>query len=128
MSLENPLSAGSSSLKDEQVLLGNDSHLLDDEDFLGGDEDVGSQAENIHIRIQQRNGRKTLTTLQGIGEEYDLKKILKEFKREFACNGTIVEDPELGKVIQLQGDQREKIRDFLTENGIERSTIIIHGY
>ena len=41
---------------------------MDDEDFLGGDEDVGSQAENIHIRIQQRNGRKTLTTLQGIGE------------------------------------------------------------
>jgi hypothetical protein len=27
---------------------------------------VGSQQDNIHIRIQQRNGRKTLTTLQGV--------------------------------------------------------------
>lgn len=28
----------------------------------------------IHIRIQQRNGRKTLTTVQGVPNEYDLKK------------------------------------------------------
>ena len=27
----------------------------------------------IQIRIQQRNGRKTLTTVQGITEEYDKK-------------------------------------------------------
>ena len=26
----------------------------------------------IHIRIQQRNGRKTLTSVQGLSEEYDL--------------------------------------------------------
>jgi translation initiation factor 1 len=31
-----------------------------------GDEDVGSQQNYVHIRIQQRNGRKTLTTLQGL--------------------------------------------------------------
>ena len=36
--------------------------------------------------------------------EYDLKKLLKAFKKEFACNGTIVDDEELGQVIQLQGD------------------------
>merc|ERR1711977_319176 len=27
--------------------------------------------EYVHIRIQQRNGRKTLTTVQGIPDEYD---------------------------------------------------------
>lgn len=40
-----------------------------DEDFGGGSEsakNVGNQQNYIHIRIQQRNGRKTLTTLQGI--------------------------------------------------------------
>ena len=36
----------------------------------------------------------------------------------FSCNGTIVEDEELGKVIQLQGDQRKKAADFLTNEGI----------
>lgn len=35
----------------------------------------------IHIRIQQRNGRKTLTTVQGVPNEYDLKKILKVLKK-----------------------------------------------
>ena len=35
-------------------------------DPLGDSADVGSTADYIHIRIQQRNGRKTLTTLQGL--------------------------------------------------------------
>ena len=38
------------------------------DDLLGETDDVGSQSEHIHIRIQQRNGRKTLTTLQGLGK------------------------------------------------------------
>ena len=29
----------------------------------------------IHIRIQQRNGRKTLTSVQGLSEQYDLKLV-----------------------------------------------------
>jgi hypothetical protein len=32
---------------------------------------------NFFFRIQQRNGRKTLTTVQGLSDEYDLKKIIK---------------------------------------------------
>ncbi|CRK37206.1 hypothetical protein BN1708_016578, partial [Verticillium longisporum] len=43
----------------------------------------------IHIRIQQRNGRKTLTTIQGLPRRFDQKKILKVIKKKFACNGTI---------------------------------------
>jgi len=40
--------------------------FADEGDPLGDSQDVGSQADYIHIRIQQRNGRKTLTTLQGV--------------------------------------------------------------
>ena len=40
--------------------------FADEGDPLGTTEDVGSQSNYIHIRIQQRNGRKTLTTLQGL--------------------------------------------------------------
>ena len=39
--------------------------FADDGDALG-DSNVGSQQDYIHIRVQQRNGRKTLTTLQGL--------------------------------------------------------------
>jgi len=94
-------------------------------DTLGGD--AGTQ-NYIHIRIQQRNGRKTLTTLQGLPKEYDPKKLLKAFKKEFACNGTLVDDDELGQVIQLQGDQRLKISTFLTDEGIPRASIKLHGF
>ncbi|KAF8352318.1 eukaryotic translation initiation factor 1 [Amanita rubescens] len=92
------------------------------------DADVGSQANYIHIRIQQRNGRKTLTTLQNLPKEYDCKKLLKAFKKEFACNGNVVIDPEEGEVIQLQGDQRSKISSFLIENGIPKTIIKVHGF
>lgn len=32
-----------------------------------------------------------------------------------ACNGTIVVDTEMGEVIQLQGDQRKDVQEFLTD-------------
>ncbi|GJJ12143.1 hypothetical protein Clacol_006384 [Clathrus columnatus] len=125
--------------------------FADEDDPLGNTKDVGSQQNYIHIRIQQRNGRKTLTTLQGVPKgpdfllfdlcnlkrnsdrfalfpEYDLKKLLKAFKKEFACNGTVVDDEELGQVIQLQGDQRMKISTFLTEEGVPKSQIKVHGF
>lgn len=76
--------------------------FADEGDPLAATNDVGSQQNYIHVRIQQRNGRKTLTTLQGLpkGEwpvgtdvarwtlltkisvlEYDAKKLLKAFKK-----------------------------------------------
>jgi Translation initiation factor SUI1 len=72
--------------------------FADEGDPLGDSKDVGSQQHYIHIRIQQRNGRKTLTTLQGLPKgdssiryfpksklipltEYDAKKLLKAFKK-----------------------------------------------
>ncbi|KAJ7098050.1 translation initiation factor SUI1 [Mycena belliarum] len=102
--------------------------FADEGDPHGDSQDVGSTSEYIHIRIQQRNGRKTLTTLQGMPKQYDAKKLLKAFKKEFACNGTLVDDEKMGQVIQLQGDQRVKISTFLTENGIDKTTIKVHGF
>jgi hypothetical protein len=32
-----------------------------------------------------------------------------------ACNGTIVHDSEMGEVIQLQGDQRKDVQEFLVD-------------
>jgi len=102
--------------------------FAEEADPLGGAADVGAAANIIHIRIQQRNGRKTLTTLQGLPREYDAKKMLKAFKKEFACNGTLVNDEEAGQVIQLQGDQRAKISALLVEEGIPQNTIKVHGF
>ncbi|KAK9457856.1 translation initiation factor SUI1 [Dipodascopsis uninucleata] len=94
-----------------------------------GDDDISQPNNYIHIRIQQRNGRKTLTTVQGLPQEYDLKRILRALKKDFACNGTIVKDDELGEVIQLQGDQRVKVMEFLSSQlNILKKNIKIHGF
>ncbi|KAK2984805.1 hypothetical protein RJ640_004630 [Escallonia rubra] len=92
------------------------------------DSGAGSK-EYVHIRIQQRNGRKSLTTVQGLKKEFSYNKILKDLKKEFCCNGTVVQDPELGQVIQLQGDQRKNVSTFLTQAGIvKKEHIKIHGF
>ncbi|KAK1598489.1 hypothetical protein QYE76_000072 [Lolium multiflorum] len=65
----------------------------------------------VHLRVQQRNGRKTLTT------------------RELCCNGTVVEDKELGNVIQLQGDHRKKVAAFIAKAGLAKTDCIkVHGF
>lgn len=111
-------------------------------------DDTAGQDGLIHIRIQQRNGRKTLTTVQGIGDNFDKKKIVKACKKvssecwsgtrndycsnwiqEFACNGTVVDHPEYGEVVQLQGDQRSNICQFLTKIGIAKpDQLKVHGF
>ncbi|CAL1397953.1 unnamed protein product [Linum trigynum] len=58
---------------------------------------------------------------QGAAEEWEevpdhgpgYERILKDVKKDFCCNGNVVNDKELGKVIQLQGDQRKNVQAFL---------------
>jgi translation initiation factor 1 len=61
--------------------------------------------------------------------DLDQKRILKAFKKEFACNGHVVQDDDSGEVIQLQGDHRAKILGFLVENEItSRDKVKVHGF
>lgn len=68
-----------------------------------------------------------MTTVQGLPKKFDQKKILKVIKKQFACNGTIVTDSEMGEVMQMQGDQRSVVHDFLVDKkeglGLEAAQI-----
>lgn len=47
---------------------------------------------------------------------------------EYCCNGTVVEDDELGKVLQLQGDQRKQVSAFLISNELsKKDNVKVHG-
>lgn len=86
-----------------------------------------------HIRVQQRNGRKCITTLDGLEEDLDLKRICKAMREAFSCNGNVImKEGEEEGVIQLQGDQRENIKQWLLEQEIilksEVDRIVIHGF
>lgn len=92
-----------------------------------------SVAKNkYHIRVQQRNGRKCITTLQGLEDDLDTKRICRAMRTAFNCNGNVIHDEDNGDVIQLQGDQRENIRDWILAQQIlsknEEDRIVIHGY
>lgn len=61
--------------------------------------------------------------------QFDKKRILKALKKEYCCNGCIIEDEKVGQVIQLQGDQRKNVAAFLTDNKIvKKDHLKIHGF
>jgi translation initiation factor 1 len=84
--------------------------------------------ERITISSYQRNGRKSTTIVYGFATDLDLKKILRHFKKSFQCNGTINKDNDFGQVIQVSGDQKQNIINFLVNEEIcKREYIIVKG-
>ena len=92
--------------------------------------DSGLEQGKVHIRIQQRNGRKCITTVTGLSAKLDLKKIQKAIKKEHCCNGTVLKDEETGtEVLQFQGDQREAVKSFLIKEEIaDKESVKVHGF
>ena len=87
--------------------------------------------QKIHVRIQQ-NGRRNVTTVQGLDDDLDLHRILKALKKTFNCNGSIDKHEQFGEILQLQGDQRETVVEWLVaqeiltkEEVVER--VVVHG-
>lgn len=94
-----------------------------------GDKAGGTSEEKVHVRVQQRNGRKCITTVAGLADDLDIKRICKAFKKNFSCNGAVQKDEDVGEVIQLSGDQRTNVKDFLVDQEICHSeNIVLHGF
>ena len=82
----------------------------------------------ITLTVSNRTGKKLQTFLYGLGQDFDLEKIIKHFKKTFSCTGSIEKSEEFGEVIKLTGDQRKKIFDFLISEEIcNKSDIILKG-
>ena len=70
---------------------------------------------------------------KGLSDEYDLKKIIKVAKKEFACNGTVVDHSEYGEVLQLQAeffrDYWERLRfKTLKDDKVEGIYAVDYGF
>lgn len=47
----------------------------------------------------------------------------------FNCNGTILNEEERGEIIQLQGDKRNEVAEFLIQEGIgTKDNVKVHGH
>ena len=100
-------------------------------DTFGGEDDFVEKEREpniIHLHYQQRTTRKCITIIQGLPDDLDDKKLLRNFKKMFHCNGTVVEDEEKDMIIQLQGDFRKDLAMFFIHEGIAtKEEIKIHG-
>lgn len=95
---------------------------------MTGMELVDARIGFVHLRIQKRSGRKSITTVQGLTAE-QAKDCLKELRKLLCCNGSLINDDEFGLVLQLQGDQRDAVRDFLVSKfHMNPNSIKVHGY
>jgi translation initiation factor 1 len=91
------------------------------------DDDVFSK-ECVTISVQKRNGRQCITSITGLAEDLDLKKIASYLKKKYNCNGSIIKDERFGEVITLTGDQKENVYNFLIEEEInKKDEIIVKG-
>ena len=97
------------------------------------DEIESSHANNnyIHVRIRQRTNRTKITSIEGLPSDLDHKKLCRFMQKEFNCGGgKVTQTEEFGSVIQLAGDQRDNVVDFLLKEEIveKKNQIKIHGY
>ena len=82
----------------------------------------------IHIQYQRRTTRKGYTTISNLPEDLDLKKISQHMRREWQCSGAVIHSDQFGGVIQLSGDNRKLVQQFLIEEGLAtKAQIKIHG-
>lgn len=87
-----------------------------------------NSTNKVTISVTNRTGKKLQTVLYGLGEEYDLEKIIKHFKKTFSCTGSIENSEEFGDVIKLTGDHKASIISFLiTEELCGKEDIVIKG-
>jgi translation initiation factor 1 len=121
--------------QNEWMATHNDIHIRQYTAFLldafedAGDKGGTSSEDKVHVRVQQRNGRKCITTIEGLADDLDIKRICKAFKKNFSCNGAVQKDEEAGEVIQLSGDQRTNVKSFLVDQEIcLGESVVLHGF
>jgi len=102
---------------------------------INNDPENNIKKGKIHIRKQQRNRRKCIITVSGLGPYFENnKKNMKKFSKKLQKNIThssiaVKEDKEYGLVLVIQGDWRNEIKEWLLTKNIvdKKENIIIHG-
>lgn len=78
--------------------------------------EISKSGQEIHIKTDKRRFGKLSTIVTGL--EDNIKDTAKKLKSELACGGTVK-----NKIIELQGNHKNKIKQILVEMGFDESQI-----
>jgi len=84
------------------------------------------RTSKIHIRVQQM-GKKWITTIDGLDDDLDLKRIARSMKKTLHCAITVTDN-----IVQLQGDHRDAVCEWLVTNEVlnekeAKERLLVHG-
>lgn len=102
----------------------NDFVKWDPNAFNDEEDAMEQEFSQVHLRVRKRNNRKYWTTIEGLDENINVKKLIKNLKKELSCNGSIKDE-----IITFQGDKRQEIKDILIrEEIVDEKHIVVHGF
>ena len=79
---------------------------------LGVIENISKEKQAIRVRVDRRRYGKAMTVVEGFDSSVDVKSLAKQLKSRLATGGTLK-----GRSIELQGDQRERVKAALIKMG-----------
>ena len=79
--------------------------------------DLDVQLNKIHVRFQ-KVGPRSLTIIEGLDDDLDQKRIAKAMARGFNCAASVHLNKAGADIIQLQGDHRQNVKDWLLQQEI----------
>ena len=84
-------------------------------------EQLNKEEQYIKIKLEKRKFGKEVTIIEGISaDQSELKRLASELKSKLAAGGTVKD----GK-IEIQGDQRERVKELLIKMGYPESNILV---
>ena len=84
-------------------------------------EEIAKESQKIVVKTVKKKFGKLNTLVEGIDtKDIDIKEVVKKLKSLLACGGTIKE-----RVIELQGDHKQKVKNALVQMGFLPETIEI---
>jgi translation initiation factor 1 len=80
--------------------------------------EIEKEQQRIRIRLETRKFGRPTTIIDGIDNNSNLASVAQKLKSFCACGGT-----SKNGQIMLQGDHRERVRDFLIKSGYPEENI-----
>ncbi|MBD3310433.1 stress response translation initiation inhibitor YciH [Candidatus Woesearchaeota archaeon] len=82
-------------------------------------ETIAKESQKILVSSEKKKFGKIYTLISGIdSKEIDLRDLAKKLKNKFACGGTAKKGH-----IELQGDHKQRVKDYLVHMGFAPETI-----